>query len=343
LRLSVLDQSPIRDGGTAREALEETIALARVADRLGYHRYWVAEHHNSSAFAGSSPEILIGRLAQETEHIRVGSGGVMLPHYSPLKVAENFRVLETLYPDRIDLGIGRAPGTDGRTSAALQAGPQAYPIDVFPQQLELLRAYLLDAEGNEVFGEGHPLRGIHAMPRGNGYPDIWLLGSSAQTAAFAGAMGLPFCFAQFIVGDGAEEALHAYRTHFQPGAHLSEPCCSIGLSVLCAEREEDVERLSASRKLWGLRFLSGRFGPFPSDEEAWTYPFSNLERAQLAQFDDRGVTGTPDKVCNYFDDLCRRTGADELILVTITYAFEPRVRSYELIAAEMGLKPDTAA
>ncbi len=332
LKLNVLDQSPIRDGGTARQAVAETIALAKATEALGYHRYWVAEHHNSNSFAGSVPEVLIARLAHETETIRVGSGGVMLPHYSPLKVAETFRMLETLSPGRIDLGIGRAPGTDGKTMAALQPGPQAYPITVFPQQLALLREYLMQAGGSDHFRPDHPLHGIHAMPRGEGMPELWLLGSSIETAAFAGAMGMAFCYAKFIVGTGTEAALQTYRDAFEPSATLESPLTSVGVSVLCAETEEEAERYAASRSLWLLRFLNGRFGPFPSDEDAAAYPFSETDRAQIESFKNRGITGTPSTVKAELDDLVAKSGADELTVVTITHDFAPRLRSYELLA-----------
>ncbi len=331
-KLNVLDQSPIRAGGTARQAVEETIALAKATEQLGYHRYWVAEHHNSNSFAGSVPEILITRLAHETSTMRIGSGGVMLPHYSPLKVAETFRMLETLNPGRIDLGIGRAPGTDGKTMAALQPGPQAYPITVFPQQLSLLREYLEQASGKDHFGADHPLHGIHAMPKGDGMPEMWLLGSSIETAAFAGAMGMAFCYAKFIVGVGEEAALSTYRDAFKPSATLKEPLSSVGISVLCAETEEEAERYAASRSLWLLRFLSGRFGPFPSDEEALAYPFTETDRAQIAGFQNRGVTGTPDQIRDNLIELADKSGADELTIVTITHDFAPRLKSYELLA-----------
>ncbi len=180
MKLSALDQSPIRKGGTAADAVHETIALAKACEGFGYSRYWLAEHHNTSSFAGSTPEVLIARVAAETKSMRIGSGGIMLPHYSPLKVAENFRMLETLYPERVDLAIGRAPGADGRTSVALQSGPQAWDIGVFPQQAALLRHYLEEAAGLAEWPEGHPYRQIHASPRGPGVPEMWMLASSVM-------------------------------------------------------------------------------------------------------------------------------------------------------------------
>ena len=204
--LSVLDQSPIRSDGSAAVAIAETIALAKACDAMGYHRYWLAEHHNSNSFAGSCPEILIARVATETRHLRVGSGGVMLSHYSPLKIAEQFRMLEVLAPGRIDLGLGRAPGSDQLTARALQSGPQAWGIDAFPSQVYLLRQFLDDANGSTPLPDDHPYRGVHAMPRGAGGPQLWLLGSGVHSAVYAAELGIPFSHAYFISPEGSEEA-----------------------------------------------------------------------------------------------------------------------------------------
>ena len=223
MRLSVLDQSPIRKDGSPAEAIADTIALAKATEGLGYHRYWLAEHHNSNSFAGASPEVLIARVAAETSRIRVGSGGVMLMHYSPLKVAEQFRMLETLNPGRIDLGIGRAPGSDERTATALQAGPQGWGIDAFPSQVHLLKQFLDDASGGAALPEDHPYRGIHAMPRGTTRPEFWMLGSGMHSAVYAGEFGLPFAHAHFISPDGSEEACDAYRQRFKPGPWCATP------------------------------------------------------------------------------------------------------------------------
>jgi luciferase family oxidoreductase group 1 len=334
---SVLDQSPIRKGGTAATAVAETIALARECDRLGYHRYWLAEHHNSNSFAGSAPEILIGRVAQETRRIRVGSGGVMLTHYSPLKVAEQFRMLETLTPGRIDLGIGRAPGTDQMTARALQAGPEGFGIDAFPSQVFLLRQFLDDAAGVPAFASDHPYRGIHAMPRGSTSPEIWLLGSGIHSAVYAAELGLPFSHAYFISPEGSEDACAEYRARFKPSAALSHPRISLGVAALAAENEEDAKRLAASRNLWVVRLLTGQPIPFPSPEEAEGHEFTEQELKLLKTVEKRSIVGTADQVRTRLLEMAERHGADELVIVTITYDYASRLKSYELIAKACSL------
>ena len=334
----VLDQSPIRHGSNAAQAVRETIDLAQRCEALGYQRYWLAEHHNTSSFAGSTPEILISKVASETETIRVGSGGVMMMHYSPLKVAENFRMLETLYPGRIDLGIGRAPGGDQRTSAALQPGPQSYGIDVFPQQITLLDQLLRDARGDKAFPDDHPYRGIHAMPRGPGMPEIWLLGSSIMGAAYAGELSQPFCFAHFINQDGAAQIMNTYRTRFKPTETVPAPKTAAGISVLCAETEEDAKKLALPRNLWVLRLLRGqRGGPFPSMEEALSYPYTPEDYQLLQTIQVRSIAGTPDIVRQRIEALGEELGTDEFLVVTITHDHAARIRSYELLAEAFGL------
>ncbi|SRR5579885_1245285 len=337
MRLSVLDQSPIREGGTAADAIGETIMLARAAERLGYHRYWVAEHHNTKSFAGSAPEILVARLAAETRKIRIGTGGVMLPHYSPLKVAEQFRVLETLAPGRIDLGLGRAPGTDQRTSQALQAGPQAWSIEAYPSQIVLLRQFLDDAADGPPISGDHPFRGVHAMPRGEGRPEIWLLGSGVHSAIYAAELGLPYSHAHFINTEGSEEACAAYRERFKPSSWCAQPVVSLGVAALAADTEEEARRLSATRDLWVVRLMTGRFSAFPSPEEALSCSYDEREQAILRAARTRSTVGTPQQVHGRLLELAQRHGAEELVVVTITYDFEPRLRSYELLAKEFGL------
>ncbi|MDE2463878.1 MAG: LLM class flavin-dependent oxidoreductase [Alphaproteobacteria bacterium] len=333
MKLSILDQSPIRKNGTASEALAETIALAKAADRLGYHRYWVAEHHNSTSFAGSAPEILIARLATETRRIRIGSGGVMLMHYSPLKVAEQFRMLETLAPGRIDLGIGRAPGADERTSRALQAGPQAYGIDAFPSQVHLLSQLLDAASAGTPLPPDHPYRGIHAMPRGDSHPQLWLLGSGIHSAVYAAEFGLPFAHAHFINPDDSRDAVNAYRERFKPSVWCAAPRVAMGVAALAADSAADAEQLSASRKLWAVRLFTGRPIAFPPPEEALAYPYDERERAILKSLEGRSVTGTAEDVKAQLLYLASAHGADELMIVTITYDFDARLHSYELLAA----------
>ena len=336
MKLSVLDQSPIRKDGTPADAVAETIALAKACEALGYHRYWVAEHHNSNSFAGSCPEILIARLTAETNVMRVGSGGVMLSHYSPLKIAEQFRMLEVLAPGRIDLGLGRAPGSDQMTARALQAGPQAWGIDAFPSQLVLVRQFLDDAAGTP-FPDDHPYRGIHAMPKGPGRPQMWVLGSGLHSAVYAAELGLPFSHAHFISPEGSEEACAAYRHRFKPSAWGERPLISMGVAALAAETEDDARKLSASRNLWVVRLLTGRPIPFPSSDEALGYDFTDQERALLQTVQARSTVGTAETVRTKLFDIADRHGADELVVVTITYDYASRLRSYELLAEAFGL------
>jgi luciferase family oxidoreductase group 1 len=340
MKISVLDQSPIRKGGTAADAVRETIELAKITERLGYSRYWLAEHHNTTSFAGSTPEVLIARVAAETSRIRVGSGGIMLPHYSPLKVAENFRMLETMYPGRVDLAIGRAPGSDGRTAVALQAGPQAWDVGVFPQQAELLRHYLEESAGIAAWPADHPYRQIHASPRGPGMPEMWMLASSVNGAIYAAELGLPLSFAHFISPDGGgPDAAAVYRERFKPHRDGDKPRVSVAVFAIAADTDEETERLALTRNLWVMQLLRNQAGPFPSPEEAAAYPFTESDRVQIGAISARGVTGTPDKVKAGLEKLVAAYGADELIVLSITYEFAARVRSYELVAEAFGLRP----
>lgn len=331
-KLGILDQSPIKEGSDAAAALHETIALAKACERFGYTRYWVAEHHNTSSFAGSAPEILITRIANETTHIRVGSGGIMLPHYSPLKVAECFQMLATLYPGRIDLGLGRAPGTDPRTSAALQPGPKAYPIDVFPQQIDLLRHFLADD-----FADDHPYRGIHAMPRSPEHPEMWMLGSSLQGALFAAEFGLPFCHAHFINPGETARVIDLYREKFRPSATLAEPYATLGVAVLAADTDAAAHHIGKSRNLWVTQLLTGNRGRFVSPEAVDDYRFSAQESSIYASVEQRGISGTGETCKIQLGELGQAHGIDEFILLTITYDPADRVRSYELIAQAFDL------
>jgi len=332
LLLSVLDQSPIRAGGTPAQAIAETVALAQAAERLGYHRYWVAEHHASAGLAGTAPEILVARLAAATRDLRIGTGGVMLSHYSALKVAETFRVLEALYPGRIDLGIGRAPGSDYRTARALQHGPGALGIEHFPNQIADLLGFLHGA-----LPAGHPFAGISAQPQGPGAPDLWLLGSSDQSALYAAHFGCAFSFAHFITDQFGPQVMAAYRERFQPSPWLAEPRASIGVFVLCGESEGAAERLALSRDLWRLRLDQGLLGPIPSIEEAEAYPYSREERLRIASNRRRQVVGTPEQVKAGLLALGESYGVGEFVIVSICYDFAARLRSYELVADAFGL------
>jgi luciferase family oxidoreductase group 1 len=333
-RLSVLDQSPIRSGGTPAQAIAETVQLAQACERLGYERYWLAEHHSSEGLAGTAPEVLIARVAGATKAIRVGSGGVMLSHYSALKVAEAFRVLEVCYPGRIDLGIGRAPGSDWRTAQALAAGPGAVGIEQFPTQVRDVLGFLADE-----LPEGHPFAGIHAQPRGDSVPDPWLLGSSDGSAAIAAYFGTAFSFAHFITDEGGPQVMQAYRDHFRPSRWRSSPEGSIGVAVMCAETAEEANRLALSRDLSRLRLEQGQLGPVPTVEEALARPYTPQERARIAHNRRRQVIGTPAQAKEQLLALGQTYGVDEFVVVTICYDFAARIRSYELMAEAFGLQP----
>jgi len=332
--LSVLDQSPIRTGGTPAQAIAETIALARVVERLGYHRYWVAEHHSSAGLAGAAPEILVARLATETRALRIGSGGVMLSNYSPLKVAETFRLLETLYPGRIDLGIGRAPGADYRTAQALRHGPGALGLEQFPAQIADLIGFLGDA-----LPPGHPFAGVRAQPQGPGIPELWLLGSSSGSAAYAAHFGCALSFAHFITDEGGPAVMAAYRALFRPSPWLARPRGSIGVFVLCADSEAAAQRLVRSRDLWRLRLDRGELGPVPSVGEAEAYAYTAEDHVRIAANRRRQVVGAPEQVKAQLLALGEAYGVEEFVVVTICHDFPARVRSYELLAEVFALPP----
>ena len=334
LRLSVLDQSPIPQGMSGGDALRNSIDLARTADRLGYHRYWLAEHHASSALAGASPEVLIGPIAAATSRIRVGSGGIMLPHYSPLKVAEAFSMLAGLYPDRIDLGLGRAPGSDQATAYALQRDRRQRSPDDFPNQLAELLAYFDDA-----MPEGHPFARYGAtLPGGADKPEAWLLGSSPDSARWAAEVGLPYCFADFINPHGAGIAA-AYAREFQPSARLAAPEVAVAVWTICADSLEDAERLASSSRMMMARLLTtGQTGPVVPPEDALAWLAANPQ-AQGAGGRRRVVLGDPATVRAGIDAAAAEYGAGEVLLVNILHDHAARVRSYELVAKEFSLSP----
>lgn len=333
MKLSVLDQSPIRAGGTAADALAETIELARHCDAWGYHRYWVAEHHASHGLAGCAPEVLLARLGVETQHMRIGSGGVMLPHYSPYKVAENFKILATLYPGRIDLGIGRAPGTTPFIAGALAYGSPYAGGEYFPQKLADLEALLRDAPPVTP-----GLEKARAMPAVDDVPVLWLLGSSEDSAYLAAQRGLPYSFAYFINPEMGEHIFRIYRDHFRPSAVLDKPLASLTVFTICADTEAEALRLGTSRKLWFLRLATQRRDAgFPSVEEAEQYTFTEEDLAFLGARQRNEFIGDATQVKQGLEDIAGRYDADEMMLVTITYDFAARLRSYELIAKAWGL------
>jgi luciferase family oxidoreductase group 1 len=320
-------------GGTPREAVLATIELAQLADKLGYTRYWLAEHHNTQTLASPTPEILIPALAAVTTGIRVGSGGVMLSHYSPLKVAESFRMLETLHPGRIDLGLGRAPGSDRYTAIALQPGPVGAPLDSYPSQVIDLLNYM-DGE----LPEDHPYHGITAMPSGPTSPETWLLASSMGSATVAAQLGLPLSWAHFITQDGPA-IVARYRETFQPSQWLDAPLVNIGISATCAETTEEARKLGLSRHLMRLRRDQGQpYDGVPSPELALEGEFSQQELAYIAQQQERAIEGDPDVVKRGILELAARYEVDEVIVLTITHDYEDRKRSYELLAEAFDLE-----
>lgn len=328
-RLSVLDQSPIAEGSTSADAVANTLELAQLCDRLGYHRYWLAEHHASPAVGGAAPEVLIGPVALRTRHMRIGSGGIMLPHYSPFKIAETFRLLAAIAPGRIDLGLGRAPGTDGRTAFALQRDRSRVMSNDFPQQLAELLAYLGDAMPEE-----HAFASLgRTLPSGGqGSPAPWLLGSSMDSAIWAAEAGLPYCFADFINSDGAMMA-DVYRRRFQPSAWLAEPYTAVAVWAIAAPSREEAEILATPAAMMMHHLLRGRLIAVPSEEVslAWRRDNPAIERNR------RQALGTPVQVRTELDTVAAVYDADEVLMVNIMHDHAMRLRSYALVAEEYGL------
>ncbi len=325
--LSVLDLCPVSTGDSIGEALRRSVDLARHVERWGFTRYWVAEHHNMPGIASSVPAVLVGQIAAATSSIRVGSGGVMLPNHAPLTVAEQFGMLEAMYPGRIDLGIGRAPGTDRATARALRRSAEALPAADFARQLAELRAYFAGqpAEG----GSPGQIRAITA--EGN-EPAVWLLGSTGYSAELAGLLGLPFAFAYHFSAANARPALALYRQTFRSSAGLAEPHCLISVSVLCAEDAAAAHWLHGSSRLSMLRLRAGRPSTLPSPDEAAGRSYSAAEQAVVDEATGSHVVGDPAAVVDRLDRLVASTGADELMVTTSTFAHGDRLASYELLA-----------
>ena len=338
LKFSVLDLATVSDGSSTADALANSTDLARTAERLGYHRHWVAEHHNMPGIASSAPGVLAAHLAASTERIKVGSGGVMLPNHAPLVVAEQFGMLEALHPGRIDLGIGRAPGTDGITAAALRRSADPLSADDFPQQLgELL--HFFDGE----FPEGHPYNAITAVPAAGNMPEIWLLGSSDYSAQVAGMLGWPFAFAHHFSPRNTLPALEAYRARFKPSSRLERPYAMVAVSVLCADDDERARYLAGPARLSMARLRSGRPSKFPSNEEAAAHQFSRAEEATISSMHGSAVIGGPETVKARLQELIDETEADELMVTTMVYEHADRIRSYEMLAELMEIDPATVA
>lgn len=333
MKLSVLDQSTAAKARPEDEAIRDTLALALHCDALGYHRYWVSEHHNSESIVGTAPEILIAAIAATTRRIRIGSAGVMLPHYSPLKVAEQFRVLDAIAPGRIDLGVGRAPGSDRLTAFALNPGA-ANAAEEFPRQVIDLHAWVTGTP----LADDHPFKAIRAHPQGSTYPQLWILGSSDYGARLAAHFGLPYAFAYFFSeGRGVEEALRLYRENYRPSARFPHPVATICIWALAADTDEEARRLATTREFWRIGFEKGVRAPLVSPEEAMRHPYSEIERSRIEEMRRRAFVGSAEKVAAALGEEARRLALDELVIVTWTYDAEPRHRSYELLARAFGL------
>ncbi len=327
--LSVLDQSPIEEGQSAATALANTLDLARACDAAGYHRYWLAEHHASPGLAGCAPEALMGPVALATQRIRIGSGGVMLPHYSPFKVAETFKLLAALAPNRIDLGLGRAPGSDQRTAYALQRDrSRRMPVDDFPNNLAEVLAYL-----GAGLPEDHPFAMLKdTLPSGGGDIEPWLLGSSVDSAAWAAETGLPYCIADFINSDGVPQA-ELYKRHFRPSRWRDKPYLMVASWAIAAPTRREAEQLSLPAKMMFHHLIRGDLIPVPSVEKAQAWAATH----DAPQRQRRSILGTPDEVRAEVDQVAALYGADEMMLVNIMPDHAARRRSYELLAAEYGL------
>jgi len=330
LTLSVLDLSPVSEGSTVRAALESSIQLAAHVESLGYHRYWVAEHHNMPGIASSSPATLLALVASGTSTIRLGSGGVMLPNHAPLAIAEQFGMLEAVFPGRVDLGLGRAPGTDQLTARVLRRRPPTHAdSDLEAQLVELLGFF----DGR--FPEGHPSTGVMSATALGNRPTIWILGSSDYGAHLAGRRGLPFSFAHHFAGQNTLAAIDVYRSAFRPSPELERPQLMLGVSVVCAATDEEADVQAGPNRLSFLRLRSGRPGRLPSPEEAAAYPYTPMDREVIRSWTSSSVVGSPATVRAALLDLQRRTGADELMITTNVHDPEVRRESYRLVAEAM--------
>lgn len=335
MKLSVLDQSPAALGKSQHLAIRDSIGLAKHCDQLGYHRYWVSEHHNSDSIVGTAPEILMAAIAATTEKIRIGSAGVMLPHYSALKVAEQFRVLEGIAPGRIDLGVGRAPGSDRQTAFALN--PHQNAAEEFPQQVLDLQAWVsgLPLEAGHAFGN------IKAHPMGPTSPQLWILGSSDYGAQLAAYLGLPYAYAYFFTeGRGTEQALELYRKLYRPSERYPQPQPTICVWALAADSETEARRLLKTREHWRIGFEKGLRTPLVSPEEAdaaWD-GYGAVEKATIETLRQKAIVGTASQVAARLRELQDKFALDEIVINTWTHEPAARHRSYELIAAEFGLK-----
>ena len=334
VHLSVVDQSPVPEGSTPTDALAQTVKLAQEAEQLGYRRYWLAEHHNTASLAGTAPEVMVAHVAARTSSIRVGAGGVLLSHYKPLKVAEVFRVLESLHPGRIDLGLGRTIGTDEVAAAALSHHGGLLDDDDYTAQVTDLLGFL-----DDDLPAGHPYRSVRAQGRpprseGDGGPEVWVLGSSSYGASLAAGLGLPFSFAHFVTPSFGAAIMSAYFRDFRPSHTCPEPVASVGVAVMCAETDAEAERLALSADVWHLRPEGAERGPLPSveDAEKRVATLDFLDEQRLAQRRERRMVGSPGRVRRLLEALAASYGVDEVAVLTVCHSFEARMDSYRLLA-----------
>ncbi len=341
LKLGILDQSHINEGQNAKDALNNTLELAQAADRLGYSRYWMSEHHDFPSLAHSSPEIMISHVAAQTSRIRVGSGGIMLPHYSAYKVAETFKLLEALYPNRIDLGVGRAPGGTPLVNRAMQEGkmPSMQAADRYPQQIVDLIGYL-----NNATPADHRYAGLTAQPNIDTMPELWLLGSSGGTAELAAMTGASYAFAQFFGTVGGEDAVAHYHENFRPSVMSPTPKSLAAITVACAETEEEAEYLMRSNDLYFLTLRQNRPLPYlPSAQTAADYHYNEMELANIRDSRRFRVVGTPEQVKERLLQFAADYQTDELLIVSAIHDNAARIRSYELLAEAFKLNDATPA
>jgi luciferase family oxidoreductase group 1 len=337
--LSVLDVTPVVSGSNSSQALHNSIDLARFVDARGYKRFWLAEHHNSAGIASTTPEIMIGQIARETQNIHVGSGGVMLPNHSPFKVAESFKLLEALYPERIDLGIGRAPGTDMPTALALRRSRENLNAEDFPQELQNLQAF---AAGD--FPSDSPFRSVMAYPNDVALPPIWLLGSSGFSSQLAAEIGTGFSFAHHINGEGAVQAMTYYREHFTPSKQFPQPHAILAASVICADTDEAAEDLALSVTYAFFSLFVGRpRGAMLSPEEVKAESLTDYERQLFRNVRERHIVGSPSTVRAKLTPLLEQTQADELMILTMVHDHAARLHSYDLLAKVFAVEPVSVA
>lgn len=335
LKLSVLDQSTSSKGQTEDQAIRDTIELAQLCEKLGYNRFWVSEHHDHPSIIGTAPEIVMAAIAQSTDRIRIGSAGIMLPHYAPLKVAEQFRVLEAIAPGRIDLGLGRAPGSDGKTAHALNPNAVA-DAEHFPANVR----DLIDWVSCRPLTEGHPFLGIQAHPTSDTSPEVWLLGTSDYGAQVAAHFGVPYCFAHFITdGRGVERAFEIYRDNYQPSARHPTPQASVCVWALAAESEPEAERLFTSRAHWKLSRDRGTPQAVESPDDIANFQYSDSEKRRLDELRESALIGSGSQLVTQLQTLADGYSIDEVVVLTWTYDQIDRRRSYQLLAEACGLNP----